>query len=296
MLSKEFVIKQKIVFLSGLFVLNGVFLADNATEQLKIGNLALPTSQQPGSLLGIGQNIVDKDDFQLFTYVDHMNGCCKSFTEVWPTILWGIQNNLSLFIQQPIAAKFQQNNQISKGLEDLLIQFEYAAYEKDKETATDQITVVVNVTIPTGSAYKQPPTGFGASSYFLGMTASHAGSNWYPFASTGVIVTTSDNGTKFGNQFLYECGLCKNISYRSNEWIFSWMVEMHGLYKQRDTITGTINQNSGNNAILLGPSLWFSTQRFIAQAGISWPVYQKLFGNQKNTDNYYIAVDIGWKF
>ncbi|MFA5998585.1 MAG: hypothetical protein WC747_01025 [Candidatus Babeliales bacterium] len=290
-------IKTMLIFLSVLFNFSLVFCTEDQTVgQLKIGNLALPTSQQPGPLLGFGQNIVDKGDFQVFAYADYMNGCCKSFTEVWPTILYGIKDNLSLFIQQPIAAKFQQNNQVSKGLEDLLVQIEYAFYEKDKETLTNQLTFVVNMTFPTGSGIKQPPTGFGAPSYFLGLTASSMGNNWYPFASAGAILTTSSNGTKFGNQFLYECGICKNISYKSNEWIFSWMLEMHGLYKQRNTIAGSVDQNSGNNEILLGPSLWFSTQRFIMQGGISWAVYQKLFGNQINTDNYYIAVDIGWKF
>ena len=290
-------IKHLFIFLGVLCGSSLVFASPKkAVEQLKIGNLALPTSQQPGPLLGFGQNIVDKNDFQVFAYVDYMNASRKSFTEVWPTILYGIKDDLSLFVQLPIAAKSKQNNQVSKGVEDLLIQFEYALYEKDKETATNQITFVTNMTFPTASICKQLPTTYGGPSFFLGLTASHMGLHWYPFAAAGAIITTPNNGIRQGNQFLYECGLSKNISYAANSWIFNWMVEMHGLYKQRNTVAGNIDQNSGENEILFGPSLWFSTQSFIVQGGIAWSVYYKLFGNQKNKDNYYIAIDIGWKF
>lgn len=294
-------IKQKVIFLPILFGFSlgfgadGIFQKDKI-EQLKIGNLALPTSQQPGPLLGFGQNIVDKGDLQAYLYVDYLHGFRKSWTEIWPTILYGIKDNLSLFVQLPITLKFKLNNQVSRSVEDLLVQFEYAVYEKNKETSTNQVTFVANMTLPTGSANDQLPSSFGAPSYFLGLTASHMGDNWYPFVSTGAIITTSNNDTKFGNQFLYECGVCKNISYVANKWILSGMVEMHGLYIQRSTIAGTIDPNSGWNDILVGPSLWFSTQRFVGQAGIAWSVYHKLFGNQINKHNYYVTADIGWKF
>ncbi|HSW75578.1 MAG TPA: hypothetical protein VLG50_00895 [Candidatus Saccharimonadales bacterium] len=294
--------KQKFIFLcvtwsSGLvFSVGGIF-QEEKLEQLKIGNLALPTSQQPGPLLGFGQNIVDKHDLQVFAYVDYLNGTLKSFTEVWPTLLYGIKDYLSLFIQLPIAAQSRQNNRITHGLQDLLVQFEYALYEKNKETATNQITVVANMTFPTSCIAKQLPSAYGGSpSFFFGLTASHMGQYWYPFAATGVIITTPHNHVKLGNQFLYEWGLSKNISYRADKWIFNWMLEMHGLYKQRTSVAGKINRNSGENEILFGPSLWFSTQNFIIQGGIAGSVYYKLFGNQKNKDKYYSAIDIGYKF
>ena len=171
----------------------------------------------------------------------------------------------------------------------------YAIYDNNTETSADQITLVADIAFPTGSAYKMLHTGFGAPSFFLGFTASHTNTDWYPFMSVGAVLPTSHKGTKFGNQFLYQCGLGKNIRYRPNKWILNWMIELDGMYSQRNRIAGTIDQDSGGNTLLLGPSLWFSTQKFIAQGGISWVIAQHLFGIQ-DKDRYFIAANFGWKF
>lgn len=300
----KFVIKLVFFFFTVVCGTNLVFATDDISKEIikketkkkvKVGNLALPVSQQPGPLIGFGQNIVDRGDLQFFSYINYLKGNNKKFIEIAPTMIYGIKDNLSLFVELPIAASFKLNNQASKGLEDVLIQLEYVVFDKNTETSTNQLTVVANITVPTGAVCKNPSTGLGVPSYFIGFTANHVGTQWYPFASAGAIITTSDQNTKFGNQFLYQCGISKNISYASNEWIFNWMVELTGTYKQRDTISGQINKNSGGNVILLGPSLWFSTQRVILQAGISGVIYEHLFGVQ-NKNSYYIAIDLGWKF
>ncbi|MDR3646288.1 MAG: hypothetical protein P4L22_01970 [Candidatus Babeliales bacterium] len=276
-------------------------------EVEKIGNFALSSSQQPGPLIGFGQNIIDKGDLQVFLYADWLRGRQKKFTEVSPSVLYGISDDLSIFIEQSIVLNFKLTdpitgrNFVAKGLDDLLIQFEYAFYNKETETYANQFTIVPAITFPTGTTNLSDlvtdtmPIGVGSPSFFLGFTACHMATDWYYFAAFGPVLTTSHKNTKFGNQFLYQLGLSKNISYETDKYIFNWMIELDGAYRQRNKILGIIDCNSGGNEIILGPSLWYSNQHFILQAGISWFIYQQFFGTQ-NKDTFFAAIDIGWKF
>jgi len=268
---------------------------DGKIEQIKVGNFALPLSQQAGPLFSFGQNIIDKGDSLLLASFNQLRGSGINFKEVTPAFLYGITDNFSLFLQLPIAANFKFENSSSHGLEDFLVQFEYAFYTKETTTIAADITCVANIGIPTGSAFKEPFTGFGAPSFFLGLTAGYATPKWYFFTEYGVDVTTSHKKTKFGNQFLYEFGLTRNIWYKPDKWLFNVMVEFDGTYRQRNKILGSVDCNSGGNIILFGPSLWFSTQRLILEIGIDGVVFQHLFGDQPK-EKYIIATTFGWTF
>lgn len=260
-----------------------------------IGNLALPTSQQPGALFSFGQNTVDQGDLLTYVFIDHLKGHRKKNTEVVPAVVYGVTEKLSLFIGVPVAAKLQENNLCSSGIEDFFIQGEYIIHEKEVLTHENLVTVVGSIVFPTGSASKTPETTFGAPGVFLGVTASHLSCEWYAFASPGALFTMSHHGVKFGNQFFYEFGFGKNLAYATDKFIFMWMVEFDGFYSQRNKICTIVDPNSGGNVFSICPSLWFSTQHLAIQCGIAFPVAQHLHGIQ-NKDTYFAAVNIGWKF
>ncbi|HSC24603.1 MAG TPA: hypothetical protein VLB80_00090, partial [Candidatus Babeliales bacterium] len=240
--------------------------------QVKTGNFSLPVSQQPGPLIAFGQNIVDKGEWLVLTRVDQLKAHKKSFIEVAPSVIYGINDTISLFIELPIATKFQLNNNVARGIGDLLVQCEGVVYAKETAIMANVITLVGNIGLPTSSAHTEPLIGLGGGSttVFFGFTASHTGQDWYYFVSSGANLTTSRKGTKFGNQFLYEGGISKNICYKVDSWIFNGMIEFDGIYKQRDKINRVIDGNSGGNQLFFYPSLWFSTQRFLGQFGVSW--------------------------
>jgi hypothetical protein len=262
--------------------------------QVHVGNFALPASQQPGPLVGFGQNIIDKGDFQIFLYLDQLKGKQKNFSEASPSILYGITDKLSLFVEQSVATRFQYGSFKSHGIEDLIAQLEGAIYERDALYSLAQVTLVGNIGFPTGSATKAPPTGFGAMSFFLGFTANYMKTDWYCFTAMAGVIPTSHHQTKFGKEFWYQFGLSKNIAYKADGWILNWMVELDGIYRQRNTMQGIIDYSSGGNVVLLGPSIWFSTQHFIVQGGVSAVISEHLFGAQLK-DKYFAAIDVGWK-
>jgi hypothetical protein len=268
----------------------------DTVQQVKIGNLALPGSQQPGPLLGIGQNVIDKKDLQAFIYPGWFLGKQKNFTEIIPSILYGIRDDLSIFIELPLAQHFSLDGQHSSGAEDIIAQLEYAPYTYESTTATNAITIITSILFPTGKDKKNPPTGFGSPSFILGFTASHLATKWYCFTSYAALLTTKHNhNTKSGNEFIYQAGFGRNIAYRSDRWILTGILELNGIYTQKRKINGIVDQDSGGNVIMFGPSLWFSTQHFIAQVGVAPIVSQHLFGNQLK-NSVFIACNFGWKF
>lgn len=272
-----------------------IFGKDEYLESLKVGNLSLPASQQPGPLMGFGQNIIDKHDLLFYNYVSLLSGKNKKYVNVNPLLLYGLRDDLSIFMQVPVAAHYQLGSRCSSGIQDIMFQLEYAPYMHSTSRSNLQFTAVGALYVPAGSIRKFPPTGFNSIAFFLGATCSYLAVDWYAYVSPGGVITTEVNGTKAGNQLLYQAGFGRNIAYKPDEWILMWMIEMSGNDTSQRKIDGELRNDIGGNVILLGPSLWFSTQRFFMQLGVAGVPYQNLIGDQPK-NNFYFAVNFGWKF
>ncbi len=155
---------------------------------LKIGNFSLPTSQQPGPLVGIGENIIDKGQTQVFIFADATVGNKNYRTDVIPSILYAFTDEFSIFINFPVAPSYKEHQHHSSGLEDFYVQLEYAFYNTKDIGSTVQATVVGNITFPTGSSSKKPPTGFGSPSFLAGTTINYMTFDWFYFGSLSGIL------------------------------------------------------------------------------------------------------------
>ncbi len=278
------------------FLISSLALADEKeVEPPKTGNFALPTAQQPGALVSFGQNMLDKGQTQVFAFLDDYVGDNKHAADVVPSILYAVTDNFSIFFNVPIAASYKQGAKRSSGLEDMFLQLEYAYYNYKNSDFVDLGTIVANMTFPTGSSDKQPPTGAGAPSYFLGTTLVRMYNNWFGFVSPGVVLTTSHDGTKFGNQYLYQAGFGRNIYSIPSKLIVDWMVEIDGQYTEENKINDNKDPNSGGNVVYVTPSLWISGEHLVVQLGAGFLPTQHLFGNQ-NRNNYLLVANFGWTF
>lgn len=281
-------------FLSYLLMsfLIGISSAQADQEPPKIGNFIMPFSQQPGPLLGIGENILEKNQYQYLLYADDYAGVNQHFVDVYPAFLYGITDALSILVSTPIAASYQTNQYKSRGFEDAFLQLEYNFYNKSTSTYYDVATVLANVTAPTGSIDKNPSTGVGSPSFLLGATFDRTYVDWFFFTSYGGIFTTAKNGTKFGNNYLYQGGFGRTIA-NTKDWLFALILEGTGTYSQQDRVHGVIDPDSGGNEIYMTPSLWFSTKHLIVQSGVGYAVAQHLYG-QQNRDTYLLVGGIAW--
>lgn len=258
----------------------------------QIGNFTLPASQQPGPLIGFGENMLDKDETQLFLFADDYAGKHKYFIDLVPGILYGITANFSVFVNLPYAGSYKAGKHKSTGFEDAFAQFEYAFYNNSTKSYLDQATIVMNITVPTGSIEKNPSTGVGAPSYFIGPTFNRTYVDWFVFGSPGATFTTARKGTRFGNSYLYQFGFGRNIA-DINGWIFAWMAEIDGTYSQQNRVEGRVDRNSGGNIVYFTPSLWASTKRLLFQFGAGVPASQHMYGNQTR-ETFLLAVNMGW--
>lgn len=276
-----------------LFLYSLKLFCTQIIDQAKEGNLALPTSQQPGPLFCFGQNIIDKNDLQFFLSTDYVKGKATKFTEFTPALLYGINDKFSLFITLPIMHHLTVNNKKLSGLENITLQLEYGIFEKDKKYATHQATLVANILLPVNTHINNPLTNNGTPSFFLGFTASHLAIKWYVYTSCGITFPLPRHHIKQKNQYLYQYGVGRNLGNLPG-WIFTGMIEFFGFYSPGNKITNNLTKNMRGNIFFIGPSLWISSKRLILQAGISFVAAQSLCKNNKY--DYDASFNIGWKF
>lgn len=268
-------------------------MACDAASSMTADNFSLPTSQQAGPLTGFGENIINKNQVQLFLLADQYGGIDKHYTECVPSILYGISDTASITLGVPYAIHYQENNAYSSGLEDSFAQFEYVFYQKEKPSSyADQATIVLGIAAPTGSINKNPSTGNGSMSYFIGTTYNRTFQNSFIYISPGVEIPTRKNKTREGTSYLYQAGCGKNFMYY-HDWILAGIAEIDGTYEKRNVMSGTTDPNSGGNVVFLTPSLWASTRTLTFQLGVGFPIIQHLNGDQ-NRYTYLVAGNVGW--
>jgi hypothetical protein len=263
-------------------------------EQLRIGNLALPSSQQPGTLFGFGQYIVDEGDFLGACAPIFQLGHDNNFSYVVPYLTYGIQDDMVVIFSLPVAAEFRDGCHTSSGLLDAYLEFEYAMYSYVTEVSSWEFSLVGAFTLPFGNWRKQPSTGFGSPAFFAGTIARYLSTEWYWYLALGGFFTTSHNNSRGGNTYLYQTGFGKNIGYESDKWICTLIFELNGNFSEKHKFCGILDQNTGGTQIALGPSIFFSTQKFIFQAGILPVVYQKWNGRQRKA-TMLIDLNFQWK-
>jgi hypothetical protein len=273
-----------------LIYTNVTYASDNQGPP-KVGNFALPGSQQPGQFLSFGANIVDKDESQFTIAALHFQGASQHQATLAPAYLYGLTDLSSIFLQLPIAVNYKTATNHSSGIADTLVQFESAFYNKQKSCYIDQATIVTGIFIPTGNLDKTPPTGAGSVSLLVGGTFTRTYIDWLYFSALGTQISTTENAIKPGNQFLYQFGLGKNIFNIGSAWILAWVVELDGQYTQQNRLQEQKDVNSGGNIVTLTPSFFISCKSFAFQTGIGVPVIQALNGEQSK-NHYLFAAQI----
>lgn len=276
-----------------LLVFAALTSRSSGDDQLRLGNLALPTSQQPGPLFSFGQNIVDKNDFLLDDLVLQLRGKSgKNLLYFFNGFLYGVSDSCVLYCALPVN-RFQQNNLSTTGVGDIWIQGEYAFYEANEWTYTNQATIVGSLLLPSGSSLTLPPLGRGTVGVFLGATASHLGLDWYLFTSHGLMFNTSHQQNQ-GTVFYYEFGIGYNLGYRP-ESILLGLLEINGILGPTENVNALRDKGRGGNVIFVGPSIFFSNERLIAQLGVQAPVLQQ-FSDIHPKNFYRIGFTFAWKF
>ncbi len=250
-------------------------------EPPQVGNFSLPTSQQPSILLSFGQLMIGKGVTQLYCFDQAIFGTDNHSNTIDPGIIMGIRDDLTIYFYLPISTGNYEGSLHSAGVMDLAAMVEYAFYNTSNSKFYDQATVLTGIFFPTGSATKNPPTGNGSPSYFLGTTFGRYAPYWDLFFSPGFLFTSYKSGIKYGNTLFYNVGGERYMKSPPG-WIFALLLEFDGYYYWKDSMNGTRQPNSGGNIVWMMPSFWASSLRTIWQFGIGYPVIQHWKGDQPN--------------
>lgn len=279
------------------FILVSCFIIgkDFDEDAVKIGNFALPASQQIAPLFSFGQTLIGKKKLQGYIALEYFKSTRQSFFDVVPYMLYGVTDSCAIMLGLPIAARYRSDNHRTSNVADLFMQVEYALSSKSSATKSSQATIVGYFTLPTGSPDSKPPTGAGVPTLFLGLTANYLAEKWYLFTSYGGVFPIGGQGA----QLIYQAGIGRNIC-NPKGWILDWLVELTGSFADSDSMRSLsvgrrIYRNTGGNVVYLAPSLWLSTERCIIQAGIAGVIAQSM--SDPSMQNRYCAIlNVGWTF
>lgn len=291
--------KKRIFFVFFLVLVLPVFICCRDAEPsdqdtpLAIGNFLLPPTQRLGPILGIGQLVLDKNDFLAFMYVDYLKGKLRRSNEISLSFVYGINQQTSVYVNLPAVSRLQDGVTCYTGLRDINVQFEYAFWTRGTKTSVEQATVLINLgLVPTGKP-GLPLGRYGNSGIVLGATYNHMDALWYYYGDIGLYFRTRNQpNVKSPPLFIYQAGFGANIGNPGGT-ILAWLVECSGTYSGRDKHNGIIDCNSGGNQILFGPTVYLATERTSVHVGGYLPVVQNLFGNQRK-DSYFIALSVAW--
>lgn len=276
-------------------VVMGEVLSKEAQSPPNIGNFALPDAQQPGPFLSFGQSIIGQNQVQIYGVPSYLRIKPEQYLSFYTSGVYGLSDKAAFLVTVPNAVKYDNDISKSNGLGDLYFQGEYAFYEKLNYRYDEQMSLVGGVTLPTGSINQDPSTGLGSVSYFLGGSYNRMSVNWLWFTSAGLTTISKHAGIELGNQYFYQMGVGRNIKSETGKFIFSGLLEVNGIYTNKNKFEGSVVPDSGGNLIYIAPSLWFSTQKLFLQLGVALPASQALNGEQRKI-NYNLLAAVGLSF
>ena len=144
--------------------------ASEASTLVPFGNFALPFSQQPGPFYSFGQNINAAYQLQIYTAPNYLKGSNQKYFGTTTGLLYALSDYSSLLLNLPYYFNQTVQNTRSHGIYDSNLTYEYAFLSNEGTTSATTATIVASLGVPTGDETKEPPTGNGTYSYFLGGT------------------------------------------------------------------------------------------------------------------------------
>lgn len=182
----------------------------------------------------------------------------------------------------------------TSGLVDISFNLRHTVYQRDSFLRTSRFALLGGIKLPTGS------DEFTSES-----------TDW----RFGGVYTLQDNRHEIDASLVYSINteaedaekgdtLAHDISYqlRISPWNwpdsgvpaqFNFVVELNGLYTQKDEISGIKAANTGGYKLFISPGFQWVSQQFIIEGLFQRPVVQDLNGNQMEED--YRAI-LGVRF
>lgn len=239
-------------------------------------------------------------------------GVDKRVTAVPSVFVYGVTEKLALIGMVPYLDKELEMDGIergSSGLGDTTLFGRYQVFQADRPGETMRGQVLGGIKFPTGKDDERdalgllpPPLQSGSGSYDATVTGVFTWQRlqWQLDVDLGYRVTGEANDFRFGDSLVHNVSLQYRLwpGALPTEGVPSFVygvVELNGLWSDRDEMGGTSIPDSGGYTLFLSPGVQYVTSRWIAEASVQLPVVRNLNGTQPEPD-YTVAAGFRIQF
>ncbi len=255
----------------------------------------LSYAEGPGPLFSIGQNIIPKHEFNVGTGLRYRDGVFNHRLRWSVGGIYGITDHLSATFVVPYILKERSENKRTSGIADMILDLEYAFFEKKEDRSLVQATIIGGIQFPTSDKEKKPLLDFGSWSGFIGFTNSFLFLPWYWFFSGGVLITRNRDNIEFGNEYFYESGAGVKLIKLNHDDNIALLIEMNGRFLDKSKITSQSIPAVGGHVLYVGPIIRLDWRAITTQAGIQFAAAQHIFNSKEEID-YRVAFSISGGF
>lgn len=215
--------------------------------------------------------------------------------------VYGVTEKLALLGQVPYVDKSLEENGVERGdngLGDSTLLARYEVFHLDKPAETLRAQVLAGLKFPTGEDDESDEHGrlpqmlqLGSGSFdpVVGGVFSWQALQWEIDLDLVYKVKTEANDFQFGDALSHDASYQyrlwpQELPERGNPSFIYGVLELNGIWAQRNEINGSDVADSGGYTLFLSPGLQYVTMRWIAEVSIQLPVIQDLNGGQLETD------------
>jgi hypothetical protein len=200
-------------------------------------------------------------------------------------LIYGVTPNFSLTVASLQVLRRHTDDGTRSGLGDMLVRGKLQVWKRDRLNASEKLTLIAGLTLPTGSEHGSVPLGSGSFDPVFGIAAGHESRTWYAFGSIRYLLRTRHDGLNRGDRIFYEvaAGLRPwRTGYLEPDLVI--LLEFNGLATAQDRDRAGAISSTGRNVGWLGPTALLSYRNLMTKAGIQFPVYANRRGSQERPD------------
>lgn len=154
----------------------------------------------------------------------------------------------------------------------------------------NQIVLINGILLPTANRSltgvdRKPIIGNHSLDFLTGIAGAFETLKFYHFASLTYRFNTSADQIQEGNQLSYSYAFgCrpKKPMLNKQDWVF--LIDVDGIWLEKDRVDGKKVINSGSNTIFIGPSFFSSRDNVMVKGAVQFPILQHFNGIQEKND------------
>ncbi len=209
-------------------------------------------------------------------------------------LIYGVTPDFSLTLEVPHVLRRHTEDGTRSGLGDMLVRGKLQVWKRDRLNASEKLSLIVGLKLPTGSEHGDVPLGTGSYDPVFGIAAGHESRSWYAFGSIRYLLRTRHDGLNRGDRIFYDvaAGLRPwKTGYLEPDLVF--LLEFNGIATAQDRDRAGAVPSTGRNVGWLGPTALLSYRNLMTKAGIQFPVYASRRGSQERPDlRAVLAIEV----